>query len=74
MESFIKESLIMKKEINSLNVFEAIQELKRMLIYKTNELFTSKDTGSLMSLSKYKRLIKEEMQKKNTPPFIQYIL
>jgi hypothetical protein len=39
------------------------------MIIKTNKLFTDKDTGVLMSLSKYKRLIREEMQKMNITLF-----
>jgi hypothetical protein len=34
-----------------------------MVIAKTNKLFTAKNTGELMSLSEYKRLIREEIQK-----------
>jgi hypothetical protein len=52
MELFIKDSLIMKKEVNLLNIFESIPELQKMTIIKTNKLFIYKDTGELMSLSK----------------------
>jgi hypothetical protein len=40
-----------------------------MMVVKRNKLFTDKDTKKLMSLSKYKRLIREETQKMNIPPF-----
>jgi hypothetical protein len=70
MESFIKNNLIMKKEVNLLNIFESIQKLQKMTIIKTNKLLTVKNAGELMSLSKYKKLIREEMQKMNT--FILY--
>jgi hypothetical protein len=63
MESFIKDNIIMNKEFNSLNIFESIQELLKMLPHKYNKLFIEIDTKKLMSLSKYKRLIREEMQK-----------
>jgi hypothetical protein len=61
MELFIKDSLITKKEVSLLNIFETIQKLQKMTIIKTNKLFMDK----LMSLSRYKRLIREEMQKMN---------
>jgi superfamily II RNA helicase len=63
MESFFKESLIMKKVVNLLNIFESIQELQNMINTKSNKLFIDRDTEVLMSLSKYKKLIREEMQK-----------
>jgi hypothetical protein len=55
MESFIKDNLIMNKEINLLNIFDSIQELQKMIPIKTNKLVIDKDTGILMSLSKYKK-------------------
>jgi hypothetical protein len=70
MESFIKDSIIMNKEVNLLNIFESIHELQRMILIKTNKLFVNKETGILMSLSKYKRVIREEMQKMNIPSTI----
>jgi hypothetical protein len=65
----IKDSLTMKKEVNLLNIFEPIQDLQKMIDVKTNKLFTDKDTKKLMSLLKYKRLIKKEVQKINISAF-----
>jgi hypothetical protein len=43
-----------RKEVNLLNIFESILDLQRMIPIKTNKLFIDKETGILMSLSKYK--------------------
>jgi hypothetical protein len=65
----------MNKEFNSLNIFESIQELKKMILYECDKLLIEIDTKRLMSLSRYKRLIREEMQKIKIPPFfIEYSL
>jgi hypothetical protein len=56
MESFIKDGIIMNKEINFLNIFESIQELQKMIPTRCNKLFIEIDTAKLMSLSRYKRL------------------
>jgi hypothetical protein len=37
----------MEKKVNLLNIFEAIQELQKMTIVKTNKLFTNKNTEEL---------------------------
>jgi hypothetical protein len=67
MESFIKDSLITKK-VKLLNIFETIQELKKMVITKTNKLFIDRNTGEVMSLSEYKRLIREQNKKSKKIP------
>jgi hypothetical protein len=63
MELFIKDTIIRNKEFNSLNIFESIQELQKMIPYGCDKLFIEINTRKLMSLSKYKKLIGEEMQK-----------
>jgi hypothetical protein len=40
-----------------------------MIPTKYNKLFIEIDSGKLMSLLKYKRLIREEIQKMGIPPF-----
>jgi hypothetical protein len=64
MESFIK----MNREFTSMNIFESIQELQKMLPHECNKLFIELDTKKLMSLSRFKKLIKDEMQKMGIPP------
>jgi hypothetical protein len=62
MESFIKDNIIMNKEFNSLNIFESIQELQKMIPFGCDKLFIEME-------SKYKRLIREEIQKMGIHPF-----
>jgi hypothetical protein len=59
----------MNKEINFLYIFESIQELQKMIPTRCNKLFIEIHSGKLMSLSIYKKLIREEMQKMEIPPF-----
>jgi hypothetical protein len=63
MESFIKDSLIMKKGVSLLNISESIQKLQKMITIKSNKLFIDKYIKILISLLKYKKLIKKKMQK-----------
>jgi superfamily II DNA helicase RecQ len=59
----------LRKGSHPLNIFQAIQDIKKKLGSNTNAVFIDLKSRSKISFDKYKKLVLQEMRKMNIPPF-----